>query len=149
IIDPGKSLERASYGNAGVISPASILPMASPGIWSKLFEYATNRNDGLRLRYRDSLYLLGWARRFLAASNESAKAKTAAQLQPLVSQAIGAHRALAQTLGTQSYLKDSGWLRLYPNESSYQASLPERQLFDRHKIRYQLVDAPGIQALEP
>ncbi len=123
--------------------------MAGPGIWSKLFEYATNRNDGLRLRYWDSLYLLGWGRRFLAASNENARARTAAELQPLVSRAIEAHRALAQTLGTQSYLKASGWLRLYPNETSYQASLPERQLFDHHKIRYQIVDAAEIQSLEP
>src|SRR5690625_7461555 len=77
IIDPDKPLQRASYGNAGVISPASILPMAGPGIWSKLFEYATNRNDGLRLRYWDSRNLLGWGRRCLPDSSDNARVRTA------------------------------------------------------------------------
>jgi len=149
IVDPGDQQQRASYGNAGVISPASILPMAGPGIWPNLWQYASNRADALRLRYRDSLSLLGWGRRFLSASNESTRVQTAAQLQPLVSRAIKSHQALAQDLGTQAYLKNTGWLRLYPSADSYESSLSERQLFDQYKINYQVVNTSDINALEP
>ncbi len=36
LCDPGEARARTSYGNAGVVSRGSILPMSSPALWGKL-----------------------------------------------------------------------------------------------------------------
>ena len=49
VADPGEARRRTSYGNAGVISRSSILPVAGPGIWKNIGAYALNRDPGLRI----------------------------------------------------------------------------------------------------
>jgi D-amino-acid dehydrogenase len=51
VIDRDRPLERASFGNAGVINPGSILTPASPAVWRQFLRLATNRDPALRIRY--------------------------------------------------------------------------------------------------
>jgi D-amino-acid dehydrogenase len=49
VIDPGDPRARASFGNAGVISRGSILPVAGPGARRALLRYALARDPGVRV----------------------------------------------------------------------------------------------------
>lgn len=149
LIDPGQAAERASSGNAGVISPGSIFPVASPGIWSNLLRYALGRDPALRIRYRDVCSLLPWSLRFLQSATARAHHDAASALAPLVAAATGSHEALAARIGTARLLSDRGWLRLYRDSSSFNRSTTERRLLAYHNVESHVLDKDQIHELEP
>ena len=65
VVDPGGIREAASYGNAGVISRGSIIPVAGPGILKKLPRYALNREVAMRVDYGSLLAVAPWLIAFL------------------------------------------------------------------------------------
>src|ERR1700730_12090781 len=48
LIDRRERGSEPSYGNAGVLSSGSILPLNKPSLWKALPSYMTNRNAALR-----------------------------------------------------------------------------------------------------
>ncbi len=149
LVDPCRTPDGASYGNAGVVSPGSILPMAGPGLWPNLTRYVTNRDPGLRIRYRDAFYLLPWGLRFMRASNAAKRDQTVAQLATLVSRAVDSHRALADDLGVSAWLRPNGWLRAFRTQAGFEAAAAERRLLTQHGVAFDVVQAAQIRELEP
>src|SRR5258708_2398907 len=83
VIDRDRPRERASFGNAGVISRGSVLTPAGPGIWRNLLTYATNRDPALRIRYRSLPRSASWLLYFLTHCSETAWRRSAKALAPL------------------------------------------------------------------
>ena len=59
----------ASHGNGGWISPASIIPMATPGLWKKIPGYLLDPMGPLTLRPTSLPHLLPWLWQFLRAGS--------------------------------------------------------------------------------
>ena len=61
LIDRREPGSETSYGNAGVLSSGSILPLNKPSLWKALPTYLTNRNAALRWdpAWATSKYRLG------------------------------------------------------------------------------------------
>src|SRR3984893_3217444 len=55
--EPGSE---TSYGNAGVLSSGSILPLNKPSLWKALPSYMTNRNAALRWGPAWAFWDIGW-----------------------------------------------------------------------------------------
>ena len=149
VLDPLADHNRASYGNAGVISPGSIFPMASPAVWPALRRYLTNRDPALRIRYQDSMALLPWATRFLGAARLATYRRSAQALALLVKPAADYHRALARDLNTTDWLNETGWLRAYRSLDAFQHTQTERELLAECDINVDILNRDDIQALEP
>ncbi|NYT64451.1 FAD-binding oxidoreductase [Alcaligenaceae bacterium] len=149
LIDPGLDKVRASYGNAGVISRASIFPMASPSIWPKLVRYARGADPALRIRYQDYATLAAWLPRFLCHATLAAYQKAADALDPLVAQAYSTHMALATHVGASHLIQKKGWMRVYRNQAGFNSSLMERRVLATHGVDTQALLADDIYDLEP
>lgn len=149
LIDPGQADQRASYGNAGVISPGSFFPVASPGIWPNLPRYILGRDPALQIRYRDVWSLLPWSMEFLRFATAQAYHNAVSALAPLVAAAAGSHQALATRIGTTRLLNDRGWLRLYRDQTSFERSVSERRLLAYHNVDSHVLDKDQIHELEP
>src|SRR5512135_3010653 len=66
VIDRREPGSETSYGNAGILSSGSILPLNKPSLWSALPSYLGNTSPALRW---DPLWVmknLDWVVRFLA-----------------------------------------------------------------------------------
>src|SRR5260370_7025592 len=48
LVDRREPGSETSYGNAGILSSGSILPLNKPSLWSALPTYLTNRHPALR-----------------------------------------------------------------------------------------------------
>src|SRR3984893_6830604 len=66
--EPGRE---TSYGNAGILSSGSILPLNKPSLWSALPTYMTNRHAALRWDPGWAIRNIGWLVRFLSHSTPS------------------------------------------------------------------------------
>ena len=49
LVDRREPGSETSYGNAGILSSGSILPLNNPSLWSALPKYLTNRHAGVAL----------------------------------------------------------------------------------------------------
>lgn len=149
LIDPLDEHRRASYGNAGVVSCGSILPMAGPHVPGKALGYLMGRDPGVRIRKRSILASLQWAKVFLAHCNPSARNAAAQQLMAFTRAAWPAHEALAQSLHTQALLQHAGWIRLYRDAAMWQAGANERALLMRYGVALTDLTAMQLRQLEP
>src|ERR1700676_4086388 len=66
LVDRREPGSETSYGNAGILSSGSILPLNKPSLWSALPSYLTNRHAALRWDPVWALANIDWVARFLA-----------------------------------------------------------------------------------
>ena len=71
IVDRREPGSETSYGNAGIISSGSILPLNTPSLLKNLPKYLTNAHPALRWNIAWALANAGWVMRFLAAATPS------------------------------------------------------------------------------
>lgn len=149
LCDPGEARARTSYGNAGVVSRGSILPMSSPALWGKLPAYLRNADRGLRLRYAHLPRIIPYTAHFLASARASRWRRAAAALLPLTSAAYPAHERLAVRAGTSERLQRTGWLKAYRTQAAFEAAALEREILSGHGVAFDILDTAGIRDLEP
>ncbi|MCJ2015375.1 NAD(P)/FAD-dependent oxidoreductase [Methylobacterium sp. J-076] len=149
LCDPGEARARTSYGNAGVVSRGSILPMASPALWSKLPAYLRNADRALRLDYAHLPQILPYLTHFLARARESRWREAAAALLPLTSAAYAAHERLAAKAGTTDRLARTGWIKAYRTEEAFAGAALERDILERHGVAFELLDGDALREREP
>ncbi len=149
LVDPLEPRGRASFGNAGVISRSSIIPLAGPGVWRKLPRYALNRDAALRLRYRALPHYARWGLAFLRRCDAASVREAAAALNPLCAGALAAHLKRAERLRVARLIRREGSLKLYRTEEAFAAGAGERALFAEHGVRFEVLDGDAVAALEP
>src|SRR6476660_9454231 len=71
LVDRREPGSETSYGNAGILSSGSILPLNKPSLWSALPTYMTNRHAALRWDPAWAIGNIGWLVRFLANATPS------------------------------------------------------------------------------
>ncbi|GJD34799.1 NAD(P)/FAD-dependent oxidoreductase [Methylobacterium aerolatum] len=149
LCDPGEARARTSYGNAGVISRGSILPMASPALWSKLPAYLRNADRALRLDYRHLPRIAPYLAHFLANARESRWRDSASALIPLTSAAYPAHERLAAKTGTSHRLVRNGWIKAYRTEEAFRGAALEREILREHGVAFDILDGHTLREHEP
>lgn len=84
VIDKGDGTDNCSYGNAGMIVPSHIIPLASPGIISKGLKWMLSAESPFYIRPRLDLELLNWGWKFKQASTEEHVERSAPLLKKLL-----------------------------------------------------------------
>ncbi|HSP26723.1 MAG TPA: FAD-dependent oxidoreductase [Saliniramus sp.] len=149
VVDPGDPKRRASFGNAGVISRGSILPVAGPGLWRALPRYLRNADPSLRIRYGSLPALAPWLWQFVRRANTASVAAAAAALDPLVSRSLDAHLEFARDVGCEHLIKRNGWLRLYRTEAALAATKREYTILREHAVEVEMLSPSDIAEFEP
>ena len=70
VVDKDDGTDNCSYGNAGMIVPSHIVPLASPGIISKGLRWMLKAESPFYIRPRFDKKLFDWGWKFRQASTE-------------------------------------------------------------------------------
>jgi len=149
LIDPQDPRGRASFGNAGVISRGSLVPLAGPGVWSKLAAYLLNRDKALRISYRALPSLVPWGLSFLNRCNADAVREAAAALEPLCRASFDTHMRRAVELGVAHRIVRRGWFKLYRTQAAFAGSALERECLAANGVATEILDEADIARAEP
>lgn len=141
--------EETSYGNAGVWTRSSLVPINNPALWSNLPRYASNRTVSLRYYMPFLMRNLNWALRFLFNARRSKAIETATALDQLISLSMQEHLRLVAAAGAQHRLSEKGWMFLYRNQTGFEASRFSRDIFDRFGVETNILNPHEISDLEP
>src|SRR5262249_57228578 len=66
-LEKGEFCAGSSYGNAGLIVPTHLVPLAAPGVWWQGVKWMLNSESPFYIKPRASLELARWLWRFRAA----------------------------------------------------------------------------------
>jgi len=84
-----------------------------------------------------------------AASRPDRLLETTRLIRPLFFHAVTEHEALMAESGATHYLRKTGWLKVYRNESSFAGLAAEFDLAAKFGLPLNALDTVGAQALEP
>ena len=108
IVDMRRPGEYCSFGNAGILSPGSCVPLATPGVHWKVPGYLTDPLGPLAIRLGYLPRAVPWFLRFLAASRPKRVERIADALRPLLSQTFDAYEPLVRRAGVSDLIRQTG-----------------------------------------
>ena len=150
VIDPKPPGTATSFGNAGVIATGMVMPYSTPGLWKELPWLLLSPASPLSLPWWNLHRSLPWIGRFLANGTRSRVDAIAAELAPLVTVAGAAHQNLIREHDVDAGLiKPRGFLCVFDDQQSFDDSALERELAERHEVRYDILSGDEINQLEP
>src|SRR6266478_1701110 len=147
LVDRREPGSETSYGNAGILSSGSILPLNKPSLWSELPKYLTNRHPALRWDPAWAIRNIDWLVRFLAGATPSRIKPRAVALRGLIGASLKLHREWIVKANAAQRIRETGWLKAWRSDA-VAAARAEQALLAEFGIGSELLDRQAISALE-
>ncbi|MEM1278068.1 MAG: FAD-binding oxidoreductase [Pseudomonadota bacterium] len=119
-IMPGDE-DQTSFGNAGILASAAVIPVSVPGLLSKVPKMWLDRDGPLFFNPIHLPGLLPWLLPFLRQATPEGVRKIAAGLTPLISDSVEQHEALAKGTDAARYIQRGPYVYLYPSRADFEA----------------------------
>jgi glycine/D-amino acid oxidase-like deaminating enzyme len=148
LVDRKAPGEETSYGNAGILSSGSILPLNKPSLFRALPSYLTNQSAALRWNLPWTIRNIDWVLRFLANAVPSRVAPRATALHGLIGASLPLHRDWIVKAGVPQRIRETGWLKAWRSDA-VAAAKAEQAFLAGYGIKSELLDRQAISALEP
>ena len=148
LVDRREPGNETSYGNAGILSSGSILPLNKPSLWRALPSYITNRHAALRWDPAWAVGNIDWLVRFLANATPSRIKPRATALHGLIGASLKLHREWIVKADAGSRIRETGWLKAWRSDA-VEAAKQEQAFLAEYGIESRLLDRQAISALEP
>lgn len=148
IVDRREPGSETSYGNAGILSSGSILPLNTPSLWKNLPKYLSNTHPALRWNLPWAIANAGWVVRFLASASPSHTRPRATALNGLIGASLKLHRDWIVKAGVGHRIRETGWLKAWRGDA-LAAAKAEQAALGEFGIKSEVLDRQGISALEP
>jgi D-amino-acid dehydrogenase len=148
LVDRREPGNETSYGNAGILSSGSIMPLNKPSLWNALPTYMTNRHAALRWDPAWALRNVDWVARFLANATPSRLKPRATALHGLIGASLKLHRDWIVKADAAHRIRETGWLKAWRSDA-VGAAKEEQAFLAEYGIASQLLDRQAISALEP
>ena len=149
LIDRDAPGHGCSYGNSGAISPASIAPVAMPGVLASVPSMLMDPESPLFLPLAYLPRALPWLARFVASASPKRVAVTAKKLADLHAGSIDAHLALSREVGVPELILRGGHLHLYPDEAALAKDAGGWKLREQYGYKFERLGRTALHTLEP
>ncbi len=148
IVEQTDLTDGCSFGNAGMVVPSHIIPLAAPGMISKGLKMLFNSQSPFYIKPRLSGSLVKWGYHFYKASTE----KHVQYAIPILRDISLLSRKLYTELAQESFFdfgfKEKGLLMLYKTESAEKEEMKTAHIANKVGIEAHILSAKEVQALE-
>jgi D-amino-acid dehydrogenase len=149
IVDMRPPGEYCSFGNAGILSPGSCVPLATPGIHWKVPGYLADPMGPLMIRWGYLPKAAPWLLRFLAAANPKRVEAIADALRPLLRQTFDAYEPLVKHAGVTDLIRRTGYVVAYEKREALIGDALSWKLRRDRGVIVDELDEAGIKSLVP
>ena len=149
LIDRGEPGQETSFGNAGIISPWSVVPQALPGIWKSIPGMLLNAAGPLTIRPSFWPKMIPWGLRFLSNSNEATVHDISDAMEVLCQPSVTLFRRHLEGTGHENLVVDSWYVHAFRN--ARRASLGDlgNTIRKEKGAELELIGQQELQRLEP
>ena len=138
-----------SFGNAGGISPGSVVPIAVPGMLKQIPKWLLDPTGPLFLRWPYLPRILPWLIRFIRAGRESRVREISGALATLNGPSFDAYIPLIEDAGVAHLFHRTGQLFVYRSKAGLEKDMLTQELRRAAGSRVEFLDADEIRQLEP
>ena len=149
IIDKGAPGQATSMGNAGVISPWSIIPQAAPGTWKQIPKLMFGYGRPLSIKPGALPQMIPWGVRFLRNCTEAKLRQTADAMEHLCGPSVDLYRRHLQGTGREDLITDSFYVHAFRNEARADIKTLEYTIRTRKGAECEVVGRDTLAHLEP
>ena len=149
VIDPLSPGESCSFGNAGIISKYSVVPLAMPGVFAKIPGWLLNPRGPLVVRWAYLPRAAPWLLRLLAASQPSRIPAIADALGALNFPTVDAYRELLGPTDFADLIRLDGVIHAYESVAELEADSEGWALRKERGARFERFDGEALRELEP
>jgi len=149
MIDRGEPGQGTSFGNAGILSPASCVPMAVPGVVSKLPGWVLDPLGPVAVRFAHLPAMLKWFMHFRKASRLQNVEANADALRRLLAQTFDAYAPLVKAANVTGIVQRPGYIVVYESEAEFAGDALAWQMRRSRGVEYDVLDADALRKLEP
>jgi D-amino-acid dehydrogenase len=149
VIDPSPPAGGASYGNAGMISADTAVPIALPGMLGKVPGWLTDPLGPLSVHPSYFPKALPWLLRWIAASRMPRVLEISDAMRALHRQAFDCWKEL---LGQQKFyelIRPVGQVHVWEDANESPSAALERQLRERQGIKSEVLGPEDLQQMFP
>lgn len=147
-IQPGAP-EQTSYGNAGLLSRTSVLPIATPSLLRNLPSMLLDPNSPLFLRWSYLPRLLPWLLPFLRSAKGERVGEISLAIAALTFDANEQHLSLVRGTPAEAFIRRGDLVSLYRNRQAYDGDVLTRQTREQFGLVPGLLDRKDILARDP
>ena len=140
----------ASFGNAGSLSPSSVVPTPAPGMLSKVPGWLLKEDGPLTIRWSYLPKLLPWLVRFIRAGGDPGhQRRAAAALAALHAPTFDFHSSLARDAGVPELVAPVEYLHVYGSEESYAGAERDWTMRLEHGADFEVLGRGELHEAEP
>jgi D-amino-acid dehydrogenase len=149
LVDKGEVCAGSSYGNAGLIVPSHVTPLAAPGVWWQGVKWMLNPDSPFYIKPRLDLELARWLWRFRAACSPARMRRAMPLLRRLSVESLGLYRELAEKAGFDFGFRQSGSMTVFFTPEGLAHGRDEARLRAEVGVSVEVLDGPAAHAAEP
>jgi D-amino-acid dehydrogenase len=138
-----------SFGNAGVLSSWSCVPLSMPGEWKLVPKWLLDPLGPLSLRWSYLPLVTPWLLKFLRAGQRDRIDALSDAMFVLNNPCVEHYRELLRGSGHEDLIRDSASVHVYRNPKNASIDAPAYRLRRRQGARVRLLDAGDIGDIEP
>lgn len=144
--DPGQG---ASAGNAGIISPWSVVPQSMPGLWKKVPGMLLDPLGPVTIRPGYLPRFAPWGLRFLAEGRASRVAEISAAMDALNHANVDLYRQYLSGTGQEHLVQDCYYVHAFRNPDQADADAIDYKMRKDLGAPIERIDAGALRDLEP
>ncbi|NKB76326.1 MAG: FAD-dependent oxidoreductase [Gammaproteobacteria bacterium] len=149
LIDANKPGQGASRGNAGVVSPWSVVPQSTPGLWKKIPGWLLKEDGPVSVRPAYSPRLLPWAIRFFKQGKLSRVYEIADAMSAINASNVDLYKHLLGSLGHAKLIQDSHYVHGFRSVNGASLKTLDYEIRRQKNADLELIDAETLSRLEP
>ena len=149
IFDKGNLQDNCSIGNAGMIVPSHIIPLAAPGMISKGIRWMFNSKSPFYVRPRLNGDLIKWGLKFYAHANLKHVERSIPALKEISTISKNLYRQLSEEKIFDFGYQERGLLMLYQTSETEKEEAEAAHLANRYGVEAHVLSLAEIQRLEP
>lgn len=149
IIDKSDLSDGCSFGNAGMIVPSHIIPLAAPGMIAKGIRWMFNSSSPFYVKPRLSMDLLKWGWQFYRHANQHHVTKSIPALKELSLYSKACYQDWVKELPFDFAYHERGLLMLYQTRETEHEETVAAAIANDHGVEARILSPQEVQQLEP
>ncbi|MEM7599051.1 MAG: FAD-dependent oxidoreductase [Pseudomonadota bacterium] len=149
IIDRGDPGQETSFGNAGVISPWSIVPQSQPGLWRQIPRLMLGRYRPLAVRAASWPAMLRWGTRFLRNGTEAKMRATSAAMEILCGPSVDLYRKHLDGTGAEDLVRDAIYIHAFRDPNGASLTSLGYAIREDRGAEIEVIGQDALRRLEP
>jgi D-amino-acid dehydrogenase len=149
LLERGEICSGSSYGNAGLLVPSHVLPLAAPGVWWQGVKWMLDPDSPFYIKPRLDPALWSWLWRFRAACHPDRVKQAMPLLRELSVQSLELYRELAAIAGLDFAFRESGSMLVFLTEQAFEHGVEEARHFAEVGVPFKVLDGAAARSVEP